>query len=77
MPLPIGISFYTFQTMSYSIDVYRNRVPVQRNLIDLATYVCLFSQLVSGPIVRYLDISNELYNRNHNIDIFLMVYIDL
>ena len=70
LPLPIGISFYTFQTMSYSIDVYRNRVPVQRNLIDLATYVCLFPQLVAGPIVRYLDISNESYNRNHNIDIF-------
>jgi alginate O-acetyltransferase complex protein AlgI len=70
LPLPIGISFYTFQTMSYSIDVYRNRVPVQKNLINLATYVCLFPQLVAGPIVRYSDISDELYHRNHNINIF-------
>lgn len=68
--LPIGISFYTFQTMSYSIDVYRNKVPVQRNLISLATYVTLFPQLVAGPIVRYLDISNDLSYRTHTFDKF-------
>ena len=70
IPLPIGISFYTFQTMSYSIDVYRNNVPVQRNLISLATYVTLFPQLVAGPIVRYLDIANDLKYRTHNSDKF-------
>ena len=70
IPLPIGISFYTFQTMSYSIDVYKNKVPVQRNLVSLATYVTLFPQLVAGPIVRYLDISNDLNNRIHNFDKF-------
>ena len=70
IPLPIGISFYTFQTMSYSIDVYRNNVPVQRNLISLATYVTLFPQLVAGPIVRYLDVANDLKYRTHNSDKF-------
>ena len=70
IPLPIGISFYTFQTMSYSIDVYRNNVPVQRNLISLATYVTLFPQLVAGPIVRYLDVANDLKYRTHNFDKF-------
>ena len=68
--LPIGISFYTFQTMSYSIDVYRNEAPVQKNLISLATYVTLFPQLVAGPIVRYLDIAKYLNNRKHTLDKF-------
>lgn len=66
--LPIGISFYTFQTMSYTIDVYRNDAKVQRNIISLATFVSLFPQLVAGPIVRYADISEELNKRSHSID---------
>ncbi len=70
LPLPVGISFYTFQTMSYSIDVYRGNVPVEKNFITLATYVTLFPQLVAGPIVRYIDIEKELDFRIHNLDIF-------
>ncbi len=61
--LPIGISFYTFQTMSYTIDVYRGRVHAQKNLLTLATFVCLFPQLIAGPIVRYSDIESELNGR--------------
>jgi len=61
--LPIGISFYTFQTMSYSIDVYRGSVKANRNFIDFATYVTMFPQLIAGPIVRYLDISKQLDKR--------------
>ncbi|MCL2445614.1 MAG: MBOAT family protein [Oscillospiraceae bacterium] len=63
VPLPIGISFFTFQTMSYTIDVYRGRVHAQRNLITFATFVCLFPQLVAGPIVRYADIGEQLRER--------------
>lgn len=70
LPLPIGISFYTFQTMSYSIDVYRGNVPVEKNFLTLATYVTLFPQLVAGPIVRYIDIEKELDFRVHNLDTF-------
>lgn len=70
LPLPIGISFYTFQTMSYSIDVYKGNVPVQKNFLTLATYVTLFPQLVAGPIVRYIDIEKELDFRIHKLDIF-------
>ncbi|MGX4598612.1 MBOAT family O-acyltransferase [Faecalimicrobium sp. JNUCC 81] len=66
--LPIGISFYTFQTMSYTIDVYRNDAPVQKSIISLGTFVTLFPQLVAGPIVRYFDICKDLNNRTHNID---------
>ena len=61
--LPIGISFYTFQTMSYTIDVYRGHVRPQRNLATFATFVCLFPQLIAGPIVRYSDIEAELHTR--------------
>ena len=61
--LPIGISFYTFQTMSYVIDVYRGKVAYQNNLIILSTYVTLFPQLIAGPIVRYSDVERELENR--------------
>ncbi|MGL5327799.1 MAG: MBOAT family O-acyltransferase [Peptostreptococcaceae bacterium] len=68
--LPIGISFYTFQTMSYSIDVYRNEAPVQKNIISLAAYVTLFPQLVAGPIVRYSDIARDLNFRTHTSDKF-------
>lgn len=61
--LPIGISFYTFQTMSYTIDVYRKKVKCQKNFIDFAMYVCLFPQLIAGPIVRYSDIAEEIRDR--------------
>jgi len=61
--LPIGISFFTFQTMSYTIDVYRGRAKLQRNFATFATYVSLFPQLIAGPIVRYTDVENELENR--------------
>lgn len=54
--LPIGISFYTFQIMSYTIDVYNNKVPVQKNILNLGLYISLFPQLIAGPIVRYIDI---------------------
>lgn len=63
LPLPIGISFYTFQTMSYSIDVYRGVVQAQRNPVTFALYVSLFPQLIAGPIVRYETIAVDLMNR--------------
>lgn len=63
--LPIGISFFTFQTMSYTIDVYRGRVRAQKNLATLTTFVCLFPQLIAGPIVRYSDVETELTARRH------------
>lgn len=63
--LPIGISFYTFQILSYTIDVYRKDVPAQRNLISLATYISLFPQLIAGPIVRYSDVELQLNDRIH------------
>ena len=62
--LPIGISFYTFQAMSYTIDVYRDDVRVQRNLIDFGMYITMFPQLIAGPIVRYSDIQDQLAVRN-------------
>ena len=65
--LPLGISFYTFQTMSYTIDVYRGHVRPQRNLATFATFVCLFPQLIAGPIVRYSDIAPELRSRTHTL----------
>lgn len=68
--LPIGISFYTFQTMSYTIDVYRGETRAQRNLLSLATYVSLFPQLVAGPIVRYTTVTGELESRVHSVDKF-------
>ena len=58
--LPIGISFYTFQTLSYTIDVYRRRVKAQHNVINFGMYICMFPQLIAGPIVRYADIENQL-----------------
>lgn len=68
--LPIGISFYTFQTMSYTIDVYKKNVEAQKNLISFATYVTLFPQLIAGPIVKYRDVSESLENRKENISDF-------
>ncbi len=61
--LPIGISFYTFQTLSYTIDVYRGNIKANRNFIDFGCYVTMFPQLVAGPIVRYVDIKDELIDR--------------
>ncbi len=61
--LPIGISFFTFQTMSYTIDVYRGRAKAEKNLASFATFVCLFPQLIAGPIVRYTDVAAELRER--------------
>ena len=66
--LPVGISFYTFQILSYVIDVYRGDVPAQRNYIDLAMYVAMFPQLIAGPIVRYSDIVGSLKNRKTTLD---------
>ena len=68
--LPIGISFYTFQTLSYTIDVYRNDAKVQRNFVRLATYVSLFPQLIAGPIVRYTTVEEELSQRTHSFENF-------
>lgn len=64
LPLPIGISFYTFQTMSYTIDVYRGEVPAQRDLAAFGAYVSMFPQLIAGPIVKYKDVAKELENRS-------------
>ena len=61
LTLPLGISFYTFQTMSYSIDVYRGDVPTEHNLIDFGAYVVMFPQLIAGPIVKYRDVSDRLH----------------
>ncbi len=66
--LPIGISFFTFQTMSYTIDVYRGEAKAERNLATMATFVCLFPQLVAGPIVRYVDVAAELHERRITLD---------
>lgn len=66
--LPIGISFYTFQILSYVVDVYRGEVGVQYNPFLLATYVSMFPQLIAGPIVRYIDVEKELKNREHTLD---------
>ncbi len=70
LPLPIGISFYTFQTMSYSIDVYRNEVKIQKNIISFGAYVALFPQLIAGPIVRYQTVAEQLDSRKENLDMF-------
>lgn len=66
--LPIGISFYSFQILSYTIDVYRGAVAAQKNPITLATYVVLFPQLIAGPIVRYIDVERELVSRTHSFE---------
>ena len=63
LTLPLGISFYTFQTLSYTIDVYLRKVKAEHNFIDLAAYVTLFPQLIAGPIVRYTDVAKELKER--------------
>ena len=68
--LPIGISFYTFQIISYLVDVYREKVKAQKNFISLATYISLFPQLIAGPIVRYETINKELENRKQTFNDF-------
>ena len=66
--LPIGISFYTFQILSYNIDVYRGEVAAQRDPVKLATYITMFPQLIAGPIVRYKDVAIQLESREHSVD---------
>lgn len=70
LELPIGISFYTFQIMSYSIDLYRGENETQRSYIAFGTYVALFPQLIAGPIVRYRDVDRQLLSRTHTADRF-------
>lgn len=70
LTLPIGISFYTFQILSYIIDVYRKKVAAQRNFLILGTYVALFPQLIAGPIVRYIDVEKEMKDRKESVDLF-------
>ena len=64
--LPIGISFYTFQALSYIIDLYRGKIKVQKSILNLALYITLFPQLIAGPIVRYTDIEKEIENELDN-----------
>ena len=68
--LPIGISFYTFQEISYLVDVYLNRIKVQKNIFNLGTYISFFPQLIAGPIVRYKDIEKQLKKRSHTFEKF-------
>jgi alginate O-acetyltransferase complex protein AlgI len=70
LPLPIGISFYTFQALSYTIDVYRNKTQVQKDPIALGMYITLFPQLIAGPIVRYPTIESQLVRRTVSLDLF-------
>lgn len=70
LSLPIGISFYTFQTMSYTIDVYRGDAKAQKNIINFGAYVTLFPQLIAGPIVRYQTVADELEHRDCTADLF-------
>jgi len=72
LALPIGISFYTFQCLSYTIDVYRGNVPAQKNPISFGAYVALFPQLIAGPIVRYVDVARELDHRTHSWENFTL-----
>ena len=72
LALPVGISFYTFQCLSYTIDVYRGEVPPQRNILSFGAYVSMFPQLIAGPIVRYSDIARQLDDRQHSLEEFFM-----
>ena len=71
LPLPIGISFYTFQTMSYTIDVYRRAAPAQRNAVTFGAYVTLFPQLIAGPIVQYKTVAAQLTEREETLEKFV------
>ena len=68
LPLPIGISFYTFQTMSYTIDVYRGEVEAQKNILDFGVFVAMFPQLIAGPIVKYKVVAKELRTRHASLE---------
>ncbi|MDB1922030.1 MBOAT family protein [Clostridium tertium] len=70
LTLPLGISFYTFQTLSYTIDVYKGKVEAEKNVIDFGAFVSLFPQLIAGPIVKYSDINKEIKNRSINMSNF-------
>lgn len=70
LALPVGISFYTFQTMSYTIDVYRGNAEVQRNIVSFGAYVSMFPQLIAGPIVRYSTVAEELTKRRESLSCF-------
>ena len=70
IPLPIGISFFTFQTMSYTIDVYRQDAPAQKNIISFGAFVTMFPQLIAGPIVKYKAVAQELIEREHSMENF-------
>ena len=72
IPLPIGISFFTFQTMSYTIDVYRKDAPVQKNIIHFGAFVTMFPQLIAGPIVKYKTVAAELNERSHTFEAFAL-----
>lgn len=68
--LPIGISFYTFHSLSYLVDIYRWKSRAQRNVFDMSLYITMFSQLIAGPIIRYSDVSHQLRGRTHTLDKF-------
>ena len=68
--LPIGISFYIFQAISYIIDVYRGDTPATENIIDFAAFIALFPQLIAGPVLRYKDIADQFTQRSHTVDKF-------
>ena len=72
LALPIGISFYTFQMLSYTVDVYRGDVPAQKNPVDLGAYIALFPQLIAGPIVRYADVVKQLKEHTHSFENFAL-----
>ena len=72
LALPIGISFYTFQGLSYVVDVYRRDVPAQKNLVTFGAYICMFPQLIAGPIVRYADVVRQLDDRKHTWEDFCL-----
>jgi alginate O-acetyltransferase complex protein AlgI len=70
LTLPIGVSFYTFQILSYTIDLYRGSITLQRSPVDFSAYVAMFPQLIAGPIVRYADVARELAGREHTLERF-------
>jgi len=71
IPLPIGISFFTFQTMSYTIDVYRKDAPVQKNIVTFGAFVTLFPQLIAGPIIQYKSVAEQLESRREDLQKFV------
>ena len=73
--LPIGISFYTFQTMSYVIDVYRDDAPVSKSFINFGTYLALFPQLIAGPIVRYRDVAEQMMYNTYNMGLGMVLAV--